>query len=191
MVPGIIQLRKLYIILSSLLTTLLVFTCCNNTTNAATLMRKPIDYTQSSETVNYPDLSKVHHLNILVIVHQNRVYLRDGNHVIYTIYCSAGVKDPKTGHTTTTLGTYYIQNEHGQSFYNSSLKEGANYWTSFKNHGEYLFHTVPTDAQGNCKPAEAAKLGKDTGSHGCIRLSIPDAKFIQTVPVNTPVKIEE
>ena len=191
MVPGIIQLRKLYIILSSLLTALVVFTCCNNTTNAATLMRKPIDYTQSSETVNYPDLSKVHHLNILVIVHQNRVYLRDGNHVIYTMYCSAGVKDPKTGHTTTPLGTYYIQNEHGQSFYNSSLKEVANYWTSFKNHGEYLFHTVPTDAQGNYKPAEAAKLGKDTGSHGCIRLSIPDAKFIQTVPVNTPVKIEK
>ena len=107
------------------------------------------------------------------------------------MYCSAGVKDPKTGHTTTPLGTYYIQNEHGQSFYNSSLKEGANYWTSFKNHGEYLFHTVPTDAQGNYKPAEAAKLGKDTGSHGCIRLSIPDAKFIQTVPVNTPVKIEK
>ena len=154
-------------------------------------MRTPINYTQPSETVSYPDLSKLRHLNILVVVHENCVYLRDGNHTVYTMYCSGGIKDPKTGRTTTPIGNYQIQNEHGQSFYNSGLKEGANYWTSFKNHGEYLFHTVPTDAQGKYKSEEAAKLGKETGSHGCIRLSIPDAKFMQTVPVNTPVKIEE
>lgn len=157
-------------------------------------MRTPIDWRQSSETIPYPDLSKVKNFWIKVDLKKNRTYLYDGNKVIYTMYSTGGVyeKDPRTGKmkSTTPTGTFYIQQERGDSFFNQSLKEGANYYVSWKNHGEYLFHSVPTTADGKYNEKEAAKLGKDQGSHGCIRLSIPDAQWMEhNLPVGTKVEI--
>ena len=157
-------------------------------------MRTPIDWQKSSETKAYPDLSKVKHLWIKVNLRTNRTYLYDGNHVIYTMYSTGGIykKDPKTGKmkSMTPTGTFYVQQERGNSFYNARLKEGANYYTSWLNHGEYLFHSVPTNADGSYNKKEAAKLGKFTGSHGCIRLSVADAKWMEeNLPVGTKVEI--
>ncbi|MBB1062617.1 L,D-transpeptidase [Limosilactobacillus fastidiosus] len=153
------------------------------------LMRTPIDYRQPSEYVPYPNVSKLHNFWIHVRIGQNRVYLMDGNNIVYTMYCSAGVY--QNGISETPTGTYYIQPERGNSFYNGSEGEGANYWTSFLNHGEYLFHSVPTDYRGNYIPGETAKLGVSTGSHGCVRLSVPDAYWIlHNVPTGTRVVIE-
>lgn len=154
-----------------------------------TLMRTPIDYRQPSEYAPYPDLNKMNNFWIHVRIGQNRVYLMNGNNVVYTMYCTAGYYE--NGVSTTPTGTYYIQAERGNSFYNGGLGEGANYWTSFLDHGVYLFHTVPTDANGNYKPYEAAQLGINQGSHGCIRLSVPDAYWIMhNVPTGTRVVIE-
>ena len=152
-------------------------------------MRTPIDYRQPSEYFAYPNLSQLNNFWIHVRIGQNRVYLMNNNDVVYTMYCTAGYY--QNGVSTTPLGTYYIQDERGNSFYNGALGEGANYWTSFLNHGEYLFHTVPTDRWGNYKPGEAAQLGINQGSHGCIRLSIPDAYWIMhNVPTGTRVVID-
>lgn len=152
-------------------------------------MRTPIDYRQPSEYFAYPNLSQLNNFWIHVRIGQNRVYLMNGNDVVYTMYCTAGYYDH--GVSTTPTGTYYIQAERGNSFYNGALGEGANYWTSFLNHGEYLFHTVPTDRYGNYKPYEASQLGINQGSHGCIRLSIPDAYWIMhNVPTGTRVVID-
>lgn len=183
--------KKLKYMASSLVVTALVgLGLCQATTASASPMSSKIDYMQPSETIDYPDITQIQKLNVLVRLHKNRVYIRSGDRVVYTMYCSGGVTNPKTGRSTTPEGHFKIQSEQGKTFYNSQLKEGANYWTSFKDHGVYLFHTVPTDQNGNYKPAEAVKLGKEPASHGCIRLSIPDAKYIQTLPVNTPVTIE-
>lgn len=84
---------------------------------------------------------------------------------------------------STPKGEFAIQSERGNSFYNPNLKEGANYWTSFLDHGVYLFHTVPTIVDGSYNIKEAKKLGHPA-SHGCIRMTIPDAKWIN---VNAPV----
>lgn len=159
-------------------------------------MRTPIDWQKSSETVPYPDLSKVKHLWIKVSLKGNRTYLYDGNQNIYTMYSSGGVyeKDTKTGKmkSTTPTGTFYIQPERGDSFYNQQLGEGANYYVSWLHHGEYLFHSVPTTANGSYNLKEAAKLGKSTGSHGCIRLSVPDAQWMsQNLPTGTKVVIAD
>ena len=43
--------------------------------------------------------------------------------------------------------------------------------------GNYLFHSVPVDAEGNVIEEEAKKLGCPA-SHGCVRLSFPDAKWL-------------
>ncbi|WP_242334733.1 L,D-transpeptidase [Limosilactobacillus urinaemulieris] len=162
--------------------------------NSSSQMRTPIDWQKSSETKVYPNLSKVKHLWIKVNLKTNRTYLYDGNHVIYTMYSTGGIykKDPKTGKmkSMTPTGTFYVQQERGNSFYNARLKEGANYYTSWLNHGEYLFHSVPTNADGSYNKKEAAKLGKSTGSHGCIRLSVADAKWMEeNLPVGTKVEI--
>ena len=165
-----------------------------SSSNSSSQMRTPIDWQKSSETKAYPDLSKVKHLWIKVNLRTNRTYLYDGNHVIYTMYSTGGIykKDPKTGKmkSMTPTGTFYVQQERGNSFYNARLKEGANYYTSWLNHGEYLFHSVPTNADGSYNKKEAAKLGKSTGSHGCIRLSVAGAKWMEeNLPVGTNVEI--
>ena len=110
------------------------------------------------------------------------------------MYSTGGIykKDPKTGKlkSVTPTGTFYAQQERGDSFFNQSLKEGANYYVSWKNHGEYLFHSVPTKADGKYNEHEAAKLGKTQGSHGCIRLSVPDAQWMEkNLPVGTKIEI--
>ena len=150
-----------------------------------------VDYQRPSQNKPYPDPSKYHNLNILVNITKNRVYIKDANQTLYTMYCSAGMINPNTGHSYTPTSDFKLQSERGTSFYNKDLKEGANDWTSFKDHGVYLFHTVPTNYHGDYKPEEAAKLGKQPASHGCIRLSVPDAKYIQTLQTGTPVKIVE
>lgn len=160
-----------------------------------TVMRTPINWRLPSETVAYPDLKQLNDFWIKVVISKNRVYLMDGKKVVYTMYASAGEYERQADgkkKSTTPTGTYYIQAERGDSFYNPNLNEGANYWTSWLNHGEYLFHTVPTDANGNYKVTEAKKLGKKTASHGCIRLSVADAKWInQNVPQGTKVVITD
>ena len=112
------------------------------------------------------------------------------------MYSTGGMyrKDPQTGQmkSMTPTGTFYAQAERGDSFFNQSLNEGANYWVSWKDHGTYLFHSVPTKAGGAYNEKEAAKLGKSTGSHGCIRLSIPDAKWMAAnLPVGTKIVIQD
>lgn len=159
-------------------------------------MRTPIDWQKSSETIPYPDLSKVKDLWVKVSLKGNRTYLYDGSKIIYTMYSSGGVyqKDAKTGKmkSATPTGTFYVQAERGDSFFNQELGEGANYYVSWLNHGEYLFHSVPTKADGSYNLKEAAKLGKSTGSHGCIRLSVPDAKWMeQNLPEGTKVVIAD
>ena len=115
---------------------------------------------------------------------------------------SAGAVDAKpTSHSVyvdgkqvsyTPTGTYYIENERGESFFNNSLNEGARYYISWLNHGEYLFHTVPTNAQGEYDVEECKKLGKQPASHGCIRLSVPDAIWLyNNLPVGTKVVIND
>ena len=162
---------------------------------AKSVMRTPINWKESSEKVPYPNLNNVKNFWIKVALLKNRTYLMSGNKVIYTMYCSGGLfhKDPNTGKmvSDTPTGTYQIQPERGQSFFNNSLNEGANYWVSWKDNGVYLFHTVPTKKDGSYNVSEAEKLGKQPASHGCIRLSVPDAKWMmQNLKVGTKVVVQ-
>lgn len=162
---------------------------------AESVMRTPINWKESSEKVPYPNLNNVKNFWVKVALLKNRTYLMSGNKVIYTMYCSGGIfhKDPNTGKmvSDTPTGTYQIQPERGQSFFNNSLNEGAYYWVSWKDNGVYLFHTVPTKRDGSYNIPEAEKLGKQPASHGCIRLSVPDAKWMmQNLKVGTKVVIQ-
>ena len=183
-------MKRFLTIITTLVITLATFATVSHASNLQPLDK--MNYNQSSETVPYPDLKNYHNLNVLVKIHQNKVYIKNDNQTIYTMYCSAGKIDPKTGKSYTPTGRFAIQKEKGNSFYNKQLKEGANNWISFKDHGVYLFHSVPTDQYGHYKSVASSKLGHQPDSHGCIRLSVPDsAWFSHNIPVNTPVTIED
>lgn len=141
-------------------------------------------YHDSSEKKAYPDLNSYPKAWIDVDIATQRMYVKDGEKTLYEMYASTGKKD------ATPRGTYYVQGERGEFFYTAPLKLGAYYWVSFLNHGEYLFHTTPTDEQGNYVESIAKTLGREPSSHGCIHLSSPDCKWIyENIPYNTKVVI--
>jgi lipoprotein-anchoring transpeptidase ErfK/SrfK len=123
----------------------------------------------------YPALRQGERLWINVSLSRQKVDIMKGERSIYTMVASSGLDDPPDDRTPE--GTFYVQRERGLSFYSPKAKEGGRYWVSWLHHGEYLFHSVPIDKKGNIIAEEARKLGSKA-SHGCVRLSLPDAKWI-------------
>lgn len=143
-----------------------------------------INWRQPSETKPYPKWKQLKDPWVHVSIQQQRVFIMDGHKTVYTMYASTGVNN------STPRGTFHIQGERGKFFYNSESKEGAKDWVSFKDHGTYLFHTVPTDQYGHFNVKEADMLGRAAHSHGCVRLAVPDAKwFYNNVTYGTKVVI--
>lgn len=137
-----------------------------------------------SENKAYPKWSEMRKPWIYVSLRQQKVYIHGNGKVQYVMNCSTGMPT-----SPTPTGTYHIQKERGYSFYNAKSHEGAHYWVSWHDHGVYLFHSVPTNKAGKYVVSEAEKLGVPV-SHGCVRLSIPDAKWMyKTVPFGTKVVI--
>lgn len=129
----------------------------------------------------YPDIGNAANLNIVVSLAEQRTYIRDGDRVLYTMLSSTGMDD-STPHGDYTIGM------RGHDFYNPRERMGANWWIGFIG-GEYLFHSVPTDVNGAYIESEAVKLGQPA-SHGCVRLTVADAKwFHDMIPSGTPVHI--
>lgn len=129
-------------------------------------------YKDSSETKPYPVLKDHPEAYIDVDIAKQRVYIKDGKKTLYEMYASTGEKD------ATPRGTYQIEPEHGEYFYTAPLKLGAYHWVSFLNHGEYLFHSTPTDESGNYVDSIAKTLGVKPSSHGCVHLSNPDLQWL-------------
>ncbi|USK93010.1 L,D-transpeptidase [Rossellomorea marisflavi] len=146
----------------------------------------PIDWNAPSDG-DYPDIQKEDDIWIDVSTLDQKVYIKKEQDTIYTMNASSGIGT--TEDNDTPIGTYYVEPERGEWFYSPTYEEGAEYWISWKNHGEYLFHSVPMDAGREVIESEAKKLGHKA-SHGCIRLSIPDAKWLYDhIPTGTKVVI--
>ncbi|MCT6874310.1 MAG: L,D-transpeptidase [Bifidobacterium sp.] len=145
---------------------------------------QPVDWLKPSQQIDYPDPAAHPGLSLEVSLQDQRVYVRDGSQLLYTMYASTGMDD------STPRGSFRIQSERGDHFYNPREGMGARYYTSFLNHGVFLFHSVPTDSSGSYIKEEADLLGIRPSSHGCIRLTVPDSLWImQSVPTGTPVLV--
>lgn len=139
---------------------------------------------KSSQTkTKYPNLRKVKNLNLRVSILGNRVYVRSGKKVLYTMYCSAG--RIVNGKSLTPRGTYHTNSYHPYRFSSGLYPVG---WIG----QEYLFHSVPLHEWSNSFIAsETHKVGKKPASHGCIRLTVQDAKWLHYhVPYRTKVIVK-
>lgn len=145
-------------------------------------MRKGSYWNKSSETKKYPNLKKVKNLNLRVSIRGNRTYVRSGKKVLYTMYSSAGKIE--NGKSLTPTGTYYTNNYHPYRFDYALYPVG---WIGQM----YLFHSTPTYLWSKTfNMTEAKKLGKKPASHGCVRLTVKDAKWLHDhVPYHTKVVI--
>ena len=132
-----------------------------------------------------PDLAGYSELSIDVDLKKQRVYVKSNGQTIYTMIASTGMDN------TTPTGNFvaggYAPNPRGASFYNTAERMGAQNWICI--HDNILFHSVPTDINGEYIASEAEKLGSPA-SHGCIRLSIADSKWLyDQLPTGTPIHI--
>ncbi|PWK06954.1 L,D-transpeptidase [Tumebacillus permanentifrigoris] len=122
-------------------------------------------------------------------ISEQRVYVKQDGHVVRTMLTSSGLDT--TPDNSTPRGDFQIEPERGEWFYSNAYQEGAQYWVSFKNHGEFLFHSVVMDQNRQIIDSEWQKLGHKA-SHGCFRLSLPDAKWIYDhIKTGTQVSIHE
>lgn len=139
---------------------------------------------KSSETkTKYPSLKHVKDLNLRVSILGNRVYVRSGKKVLYTMYASAGRIE--NGKSLTPTGTYHTDSYHQYRFSSAYYPVG---WIGQL----YLFHSVPTHEWSKTFiKKEAKKVGKKPASHGCIRLTVSDAKWLHYhVPYRTKVIVK-
>ncbi|MBC2581241.1 cell wall-binding repeat-containing protein [Clostridium sp. DJ247] len=120
--------------------------------------------------------------NILVDKGKQKVYIFNGKDLVKEIMCSTGTDD-----TPTPSGRFLIGGK-GPSFYASDTVI-CYYWTRIDNN--FLFHSVLYNLSGYPIEAEYEKLGLKA-SHGCIRLPIDDAKWIQdNIPIGTLVTVKD
>lgn len=156
--------------------------------------RKPVEWSKSSLTGDYPDLSPYRHYKkkknkvwLDVSVRKQRVYVMQGQYRLYTMYASIGKNYDRTqGYQRTPTGTFKLQKQHGTGYYDATKGYGAKYWTSFEGHGAYRFESVPFDKDGKIIKKQAKRLGSTSvtkkhniRNYGSIRLTVPDAKWLQ------------
>lgn len=147
------------------------------------------DEPQAQEANGEPEISNVsltdaaRPLSVSVSLANQQVTVLDAeNRTVEAFACSSG----KQGSETPT-GKFTVS-DRGKSFFNKNIQEGAYYWVRFYN--SYLFHSVPFDSSRTIEQDEADKLGSPA-SHGCLRLSVENAKWIyDNIPNGTEVSIE-
>ncbi|WP_238881899.1 L,D-transpeptidase [Clostridium sp. YIM B02551] len=126
------------------------------------------------------------HYTVKVKINEQKIYVYNGTTLIRAMSCSTGLEE---GDYDTPLGHYKINSYFGQTFFSNKFNEGARYWVGFIG-SQYLFHSVPTGANGQIITSEAEKIG-EKASHGCIRMSVNDAYwFYETIPQGSDVVIE-
>ena len=140
------------------------------------------------ENVTYPDLKKYDNLSVSVSIKKQRMKILSGNETIFETVVSTG-RDKKEN--ATPVGDFVIEPERQEYFFNADSGEGARYAVSFKDHGIYLFHSLPINDDGYIIQEEAEQLGQPS-SHGCVRMSMENAKwFYENIPEGIPVHISE
>lgn len=128
-----------------------------------------------SERYDFLNKKSSNSYKIEVCIPYQEVNVYKNNELIKTMTCSTGIDSKPT-----PQGYFYTKGK-GYHFFSKKYSQGGFYWINFLNN-LYLFHSVPVDANKKIIASEASKLG-EKASHGCIRLSLEDSKWLyNTVP---------
>lgn len=114
--------------------------------------------------------------------HRVRVYKGKKNKWdrIHKFKCTVGASSTPTVKGTFTIGS------RGR-YFNTGVSQRCWYWTQF--YGNYLFHSVIYDRSPSPSHIVDGRLGINA-SHGCIRLALSNARWInRTIPSGTKVII--
>ena len=99
---------------------------------------------------------------------------------IKSFTCSTGINEEKT-----PTGIFDVR-ERGEWFFSDKFKQGGKYWSQIT--GDILFHSLPF-AQDKTTILDYTL--KKPSSHGCIRLTVEDAKWIYSnIPKGSKVIIK-
>lgn len=121
-------------------------------------------------------------INVNLDNQKTYVYKKKNNswNLVRTCPCSTGISGEDT-----PCGSFYTQ-ERGDWFFSQKFQQGGKYWTQIT--GDILFHSVPFSSDK--KTILDYTLNKPA-SHGCIRLSVNDAKWIYSnIPKGSKVIIK-
>lgn len=138
----------------------------------------------TSKNINTLNIESTTPYLINVNIQDQKTYVYKGKadkwQLVKTFPCSTGISGEDT-----PPGSFTIK-ERGDWFFSEEYKEGGKYWTQIT--GDILFHSVPFAKD---KTTVLDYTMNKPSSHGCIRLSIDDAKWIFTnIPRESKVIIK-
>lgn len=145
---------------------------------------KPINGDINSSNINALGIESKTDYLVNVNIDDQKTYVYKGNKDNWTLEktfpCSTGTDGEETPE-----GSFTIK-EKGDWFFSDKYKQGGKYWTQIV--GNILFHSVPYDKDQ--KTVLDTTLNTPS-SHGCIRLSLDDSKWIyDNIPRNSKVIIK-
>ena len=127
----------------------------------------------SPSNINTLNIESTTSYLINVSLENQKTYIYSGKpdnwKLLRTCPCSTGINSEET-----PVGSFSIM-EKGDWFFSDKYEQGGKYWTQIT--GDILFHSIPFAKH---KTTILDYTLNKPSSHGCIRLSIADAKWIYT-----------
>lgn len=156
----------------------------NKNSAIAEASSRALTTTISPSNINTLNIESTTSYLVNVSLDNQKTYIYKGKadkwKLVKTFPCSTGISGEDT-----PSGSFSIK-ERGNWFFSDKYEQGGKYWTQIT--GDILFHSVPF---GKDKTTVLDYTMNEPSSHGCIRLSIDDAKWIYTnIPKGSKVIIK-
>ncbi|ELC8365305.1 L,D-transpeptidase [Clostridium perfringens] len=125
----------------------------------------------NEDTINQFDITSNTNYLVFVNIAEQKTYVYEGSKNDWTLdktfTCSTGIEGKET-----PVGVFTVQNR-SPWFFSPKYGQGGKYYVQFM--GNYLFHSIPFDSDRTT--VSDPTLGVPS-SHGCIRLSVEDSKWL-------------
>ena len=125
----------------------------------------------NEDTINQFDITSNTNYLVFVNIAEQKTYVYEGSKNDWTLAktftCSTGIEGKET-----PVGVFTVQNR-APWFFSPKYGQGGKYYVQFM--GNYLFHSIPFDSDRTT--VSDPTLGVPS-SHGCIRLSVEDSKWL-------------
>ncbi|EOU1652904.1 L,D-transpeptidase family protein [Clostridium perfringens] len=125
----------------------------------------------NEDTINQFDITSNTNYLVFVNIAEQKTYVYEGSKNDWTLdktfTCSTGIEGKET-----PVGVFTVQNR-APWFFSPKYGQGGKYYVQFM--GNYLFHSIPFDSDRTT--VSDPTLGVPS-SHGCIRLSVEDSKWL-------------